>query len=77
VSLIAARSLTRVQILSVKSGKIVALLNFHRDSVYAVAFCTPPSGTDGDSSSQMTAEKRAWLATAGKDQRIALWDIFN
>lgn len=78
-----------VRIHSAKTFKPLALLEYHRDSVYAVAFSSVTSSGLGNG--QLTPEddslpdepsglsggpRRAWLAAGGKDERISLWELY-
>jgi WD40 repeat protein len=53
----------RIRVFSAKTLKPLAVLSFHRESVYSVAFCSLP------------AEKH-YLVGASKDQRISLWTLY-
>eukprot|EP00033_Pygsuia_biforma_P001323 GCRY01001498.1.p1 GENE.GCRY01001498.1~~GCRY01001498.1.p1 ORF type:complete len:335 (-),score=18.85 GCRY01001498.1:141-1145(-) len=51
----------KIYIQSMKSLKLLAILRFHKSSVHSTVFAS---------------EARPFLATAGKDKEICLWDIF-
>ena len=78
-----------VRIHSAKTFKPLAVLEYHRDSVYAVAFSSIALSASEDE--QATAEhdnvpagpsrpsggpRRAWLAAGGKEERISLWELY-
>lgn len=74
-----------IRVHSAKTFKPLAVLSFHRDSVYVVAFAptrpTAPIGyatseSEDDDPAPRRKKTRAWLAAAGKDQRISLWELY-
>ncbi|KAL1918090.1 uncharacterized protein VTP21DRAFT_3356 [Calcarisporiella thermophila] len=63
----------KVRIFSSKTFKPLAILSYHTESVYALAF------TNVLSQEEPTEEGEAsknWVAAAGKDERISLWQIY-
>jgi hypothetical protein len=59
------------------------VLDFHKDSVYAVAFAPISTKALGRRSVLEQGEDRdgegrvrAWLAVGGKDERISLWEMY-
>lgn len=62
----------RIRIHSTKSFRTLAVLEYHKDSLYALAFA-PLLPNDN---SEETPTIRAWLAASGKDERISLWEIY-
>ncbi|KAI9288997.1 WD40-repeat-containing domain protein [Umbelopsis sp. AD052] len=54
---------SRIRIFSAKTLKPLAVLTYHRESVYSVAFCSLPSA-------------RHYVVGASKDHRISLWEIY-
>ncbi|KAI5479676.1 WD repeat protein [Pseudohyphozyma bogoriensis] len=77
---------------SAKSGAPLGVLSYHRSSLHAIAFAPvpPPRKTDEDEESleddededdeaseqNALGQRRAWLATGGKDNRITLWEPY-
>lgn len=63
---------------SANTFKPLAVLEYHRDSVFCVAFADVVSSAQ--SSASLELEKKimgkAWLAAAGKDERISLWELY-
>jgi WD40 repeat protein len=53
----------RIRIFSAKTLKPLAVLSYHRESVYSVAFCSLPSS-------------HHYVVGASKDHRISLWEIY-
>jgi len=56
----------RIRVFS-KSLKPLAILSYHNESIYALAFSTILSNEDID---------KHYLVGAGKDKRISLWEIY-
>lgn len=50
----------RIRVFSARSMKPLAVLCYHRDSIYSIDF-----GAHGN-----------WLMAASKDRRISLWNLF-
>ncbi|KAF0533488.1 WD40 repeat-like protein [Gigaspora margarita] len=76
---------TKIRIFSSKSMKPLAILSYHRESVYALAFSRIESmdEQDHDKSTEegkdLGNEERTekhYLVGGGKDQRISLWEIY-
>ncbi|KAI9246739.1 WD40-repeat-containing domain protein [Phascolomyces articulosus] len=55
----------RIRVFSCKSLQPLAILSYHRDSVYSVAFASVLQDT-----------KDHWLIGGSKDSRISLWSIY-
>jgi WD40 repeat protein len=53
----------RIRVYSVKTMNPLAVLSYHRDSVYCVDFATQ----DGD---------KHWVIGCSKDHRISLWHVY-
>ncbi|CAG8475234.1 24470_t:CDS:2 [Cetraspora pellucida] len=75
----------RIRVFSSKSLKPLAILSYHRESVYALAFSCilPLDEQDHDKSIEeekdLGSEERIekhYLVGGGKDQRISLWEIY-
>ena len=90
----------RIRVYSIKTMRELAVLKWHREGSYAVAFADvhhnvePGSEVPRNPSTQITkvgngaaldvikqersikAQKTHWLAAAGKDGKISLWDIY-
>jgi hypothetical protein len=79
-----------VRVHSAGSFKPLAILDLHKDSVYAVAFAPlstklgnrgavgEEEGEDEDEDEDRGGGRvpRAWLAAGGKDERISLWEVY-
>ncbi|ORZ22131.1 WD40-repeat-containing domain protein [Absidia repens] len=57
----------RIRVYSVKTMNPLAILSYHRDSVYCVDFAVDWMEDDG---------KAHWLVATSKDHRISLWNIY-
>ena len=82
----------RVRVYGVRSAKEVAVLKFHKEAAYAVEFAAVGGVSDDgaeidgkkiERAYKTVAQQRAqkvrethWVVTAGKDGRIASWDIY-
>ncbi|KAK0345111.1 Astra associated protein 1 Asa1 [Friedmanniomyces endolithicus] len=81
----------RVRVYSAKTMKELAVLKWHKEGVYAVAFATDHGQEAADSGDgvvggerEMTvAEQRVrktkethWLAAGSKDGKVSLWDVY-
>lgn len=81
----------RMRVYSTKAMKELAVLKWHKEGCYALAFAhvqddTPNSDADDDTMVQKSttvAEKREekarmthWLAAGSKDGKVSLWDIY-
>lgn len=78
----------RMRVYSTKGFKELAVLKWHKEGCYAIAFADVTSHESSDEQSltqkQMTvAEKRDqkartthWLAAGSKDGKVSLWDIY-
>lgn len=55
----------RIRVYSVKTMNPLAVLSYHRDSVYCVDFAT--HGMDSD---------KHWVIGCSKDHRISLWHVY-
>lgn len=76
---------TRIRVYSAKTMKELAVLKWHREGCYAVAFgevlSQEGSGEDGV---MVTAEERRrervktvhWVAGGAKDGKVSLWEIY-
>ena len=58
-----------LRLYSSKNGKALCILNYHRESVYAVDFGLSTEDTD--------AISRTLLAAGSKDSSISLWNIYE
>jgi hypothetical protein len=72
-----------VRVHSALSFKPLAVLEYHRDSLYSLAFQSVLRKNTGEGTHQSKdnlhkrkKERRAWLAIAGKDERISLWSLY-
>jgi len=65
-----------IRVHSAKTFKPLAVLEYHRESVYCVAFADIASSSDDASASPDQRKNKAWLAAAGKDERISLWELY-
>jgi WD40 repeat protein len=68
-----------VRVHSAKTFKPLAVLEYHRESVYCVAFADVASSSNHQSASlekEFMGKGRPWLAAAGKDERISLWELY-
>ena len=77
-----------VRVHSAKTFKPLAVLEYHRESVFAVAFASTRNyAKEGEGKAYETSRapkyqtrelrrRRAWLAAAGKDERISLWELY-
>ena len=72
--------LCRTRLYSAKTGKPLAVLPYHRSSLQAVAFAPMRAQglnqeRDADED-QEDVPRYGWLAVAGADERISLWEIY-
>ncbi|CAG8452921.1 28315_t:CDS:2 [Dentiscutata erythropus] len=76
---------TNIRIFSSKSLKPLAILSYHRESVYALAFSRILSMDEQDRDKSIEEGKdlgneerteKHYLIGGGKDQRISLWEIY-
>ncbi|CAG8776316.1 14206_t:CDS:2, partial [Racocetra persica] len=76
---------TKIRVFSSKSLKPLAILSYHRESVYALAFSCilPLDEQDHDKSTEEEKDlgneertEKHYLVGGGKDQRISLWEIY-
>ncbi|CAD6569962.1 MAG: ASTRA complex subunit [Cyphobasidiales sp. Tagirdzhanova-0007] len=76
-----------IRVHSVATFRPLAVLEYHRESVFTVAFASVNESKDGQHKKAMLQEgsehdrvvrprRRAWLAAAGKDERISLWELY-
>lgn len=67
---------------SAASFRPLAVLEYHRDSLYAVAFqattsyWNPSMLAEGSARMAKKEERQGWLAVAGTDARISLWSVY-
>ncbi|KAK1064986.1 Astra associated protein 1 Asa1 [Friedmanniomyces endolithicus] len=81
----------RVRVYSAKTMKEMAVLKWHKEGVYAVAFATGQDDDAADSGDGMVVGKREmtvseqrvrktkethWLAAGSKDGKVSLWDVY-
>jgi len=83
---------SRIRVYSIKTMKELAVLKWHREGCYAVAFGEILDGGggggeqegDGDAREVLSVEKRRekrvkethWVAGGAKDGKISLWEIY-
>ncbi|CUS09725.1 unnamed protein product [Tuber aestivum] len=81
---------SRIRVYSVKTMKELAVLKWHREGCYAVAFGeildggSGQEGGDGDGREVLSVEKRRekkvkethWVAGGAKDGKVSLWEIY-
>lgn len=76
---------TRIRVYSVKTMKELAVLKWHRDGCYAVAFGQVlEQDGGGEDGVLVTAEERRrekvrmahWVAGGAKDGKVSLWEIY-
>ncbi|KAK0938189.1 Astra associated protein 1 Asa1 [Friedmanniomyces endolithicus] len=81
----------RVRVYSAKTMKELAVLKWHKEGVYAVAFATDQDDDAADSGDGKAVGKREmtvseqrvrktqethWLAAGSKDGKVSLWDVY-
>ena len=65
----------RIRVYSLKTLKPLAVLAYHRESVYALAFA-PVLDTEVKEERDEDVVRKHYVAGAGKDERISLWEIY-
>ncbi|KAK9893649.1 WD40 repeat-like protein [Cystobasidium minutum MCA 4210] len=65
-----------IRVHSAASFKPLAVLDYHRDSLYAICFQTRLSSSPEGREPRLSNITTPWLAAGGADARISLWKIF-
>ena len=72
--------LPSVRLYGTKNFKALGTLTYHKQGCYALAFSNQLaegnlSTDDEDLSAEEKAERRLWLASGGKDNRVCIWPL--
>ncbi|KAK9763781.1 Astra associated protein 1 Asa1 [Basidiobolus ranarum] len=69
---------SKIRVFSVKTLKPLAILNFHRASIYTIGFTQVDDNqaSERDESGLIIDKPKNYLAAGSKDGRISLWQIY-
>jgi ASTRA-associated protein 1 len=67
----------RVRLYSAKTFKKLGTLAYHKEGCYTVAFAHGISNSRSTEEDNEDEVNSTWLATGGKDGRIAIWQLMD
>lgn len=67
----------RVRVYNVADHTLLAVLKYHAEHVYSVAWCPPLQQGSQQTSASEQAFELGLLASGGKDNKVAVWQLYN